>query len=71
MCGGRVASASSAPQVWDGEDPQRKKVKAQRPEEGRMGLYEGQIKGGETKEEAVKAGKKMRELEEAPSEPLC
>jgi len=54
-----------------GEGPQRKKVKVQRPEEARMGLYEGPIKGGETKEETVKAGKRMKELEEALLEPLC
>lgn len=36
-----------------------------------MGLYERLIKGGETKEETVKAGKRMRDLEEAPLELLC
>lgn len=55
-------------------DPQKKKkksIKAQQPGKGRTGLHERQIKGGETKEETVKAEKRMGELEEAPLEPRC
>lgn len=47
------------------------KIEARRPEEGRMSVYEGQIKGGRATEETVKSAQRMGEPEEAPRAPLC
>lgn len=69
MCAwGKVASASPALHA-DGGRSSKKKIKAQWPEEGRMGLYWRQIKGGETKKEIVKFGKRIGGGKKLPLSP--